>query len=121
MLDEWLGRGGNAPFRVVSTLNGILQPLLQARLQIEARGRGDASQNLFPKDMRPGLGSIPDFKRPKFEALARSVDLDRLHRAIGELNDLQRAFFPTGDELVVPDAGEMAERLLIGLLAPAGR
>lgn len=117
LLGDWIDRGGNASFRVVATLNSIVQLLLQARLQQEAERLGEASQTLFPADLRPGLGSIPDFKRRKVAAMARGMELGRLKRALEDVNALQRAFFPTGEELVVPDSKEMAERLVIGLLA----
>ena len=117
LLGEWMERGGNSSFRLVTTLNGVLQLLLQARLEAEAQARGDASRTLFPADMRPGLGSVPEFKASKARRLAQQIPSSRLRAALARLNQVQKSFFPTGDELVVHDAVEIAEALIVDLLA----
>lgn len=111
---EWLGRGGNSNFRMVTTLNGILQLLLQARLQLEARRANQASNNLFA-GLRPSLDQIPDFKANKVRALASLVTLETIHSAMKRLNDLQKSFFPKGTELLIHDPREQLEVLLIEL------
>jgi hypothetical protein len=117
LLGEWMDRGGNSSFRLVTTLNGVLQLLLQARLEAEAQARGDASRTLFPADMRPGLGSVPEFKATKARRLAQQIPASRLRAALARLNQVQKSFFPTGEELVVHDAVEIAEALIVDLLA----
>jgi hypothetical protein len=112
---EWLDRGGNSTFRIVTTLNGILQLLLQARLEIDARRGNQSTSNLF-KGLRPSLDSIPDFKARNVRAMASSVTLDNLHSALHRLNQIQKSFFPKGTELVIRDPREQLEILLIELI-----
>ncbi len=116
LIREWTDRGGNAPFRLVTTLNTFLQLLLQARLELEARRDGIPSKGLFGGPVRPGLESVPDFKAKRVRALSSSVSLERIRRALQGLNDAQRSFFPTGRELVVHNAVEQVEVMLAELL-----
>lgn len=119
LLREWLDRSGSNTFRVVTTLNGIVQLLVQARLEIDARQAGVNAAALITKDLRPSLATVPEFKARKVRSLAARLDEERLRRALRRLNDVQKAFFPTGEELVVHDATELAECLLVDLLATA--
>src|SRR5690606_20897253 len=102
-------RGGNAPFRLVTSLNSFLQLLLQARLQLEAKRAGTSTKGLFPPDMRPSLDSVPAFKIKRIQAVAGQVTLPRIRTALRRMNDIQKSFFPTGTELVVHDPLEQVE------------
>lgn len=117
LLREWLDRGSNANFRVVTTTNSFLQLLLQARLREESSREGRQTAALFPPDLRPSLSSIPDFKARRYRQLASSVPLDRIHKALVHLNEAQKAFFPTGEEAVVHDPNGTMEVLLSELFA----
>jgi hypothetical protein len=117
LLREWNEKSSNA-FRVVTTLNGFLQVLLQARLEIEATRDGRNARGAFQVEgLRPSLASVPDFKARKFRQMAADISLSRLQGCLTMLNDIQKALFPTGEELVVPDAMEMTEVMLVRLLA----
>lgn len=117
LIRDWIDRGGNAPFRLVGTLNGFLQLLLQARLEAEARRDGVDTKGLFGASMRPSLESVPEFKARKMRALAGSMPLPKIRTALARLNDAQRSMFPTGQELVVHDGVEMVETMLAELFA----
>ncbi len=123
LMREWTNRGGNAPFRLVSTLNTFLQLLLHARLELEARRDGLKTKGLFGGPVRPGLETIPDFKAKRVRSVAGGISLQRIRRALQRLDSAQRSFFPTGKELVVHDAVEQVEVMLAELLAerPAAR
>lgn len=114
---EWLDRGGNASFRLVMTINSFLQLLLQARIEGEAREQGDNVAALLAGDLRPSLMQIPDFKRAKYRALARRVPTRKIRDALVRLVDVQKSFFPTGEERVVHDAAEQVETLYVDLVA----
>lgn len=116
LIREWTDRGGNAPFRLVATLNGFLQLLLQARLEAEARRAGTNTKGLFGSGMWPSLESVPEFKARKVRALAGTLPLERIRRALGRLNEAQRSLFPTGNELVVHDGIDQVEVMLVELL-----
>lgn len=116
LLREWNDRGGGSSFRVVRTLNQILQLLLQARAREASREQGRSSREMFPPDMRVSLDRIPAFKAKKVVRLAEALPTDRLHDALDRLNQAQKAFFPTGREAVVHDPWETLEILLADLL-----
>lgn len=121
ILRRWDDRGGSGAYRIVTTLDGVLQLLLQARLRLDAQAHGIDASRLFPRDMRPSIDSVPDFKRRKVQALAAAIPLDALRDALAALNRTQKAFFPTGDELIVHDAIELLEFLLADLFSSIGR
>ena len=116
LLREWIDRPGSASFRIVMTINSFLQLLLQARHQIEAQRDGIRADAFFPNDMKPSLSKTPDFKVRKFKSLAMQIPLERIRTAIRRLDRVQKSFFPTGEELVVHDAPEQLEVMLIELL-----
>ncbi len=117
LIRDWTDRGGNSAYRLTLTLNGFLQLLLQARLQAEAQRDGINTNNLFA-GMRPSLATVPNFKASKMRALAGQIPLPRIHSALRRLNDAQKSFFPSGEELVVHDALEQIEVMLMELFAP---
>ncbi|MCB2154319.1 hypothetical protein KQI84_05495 [bacterium] len=117
LLREWMDRPGSVSFRVVVTLNTFLQLLLQARLTMEAQREGVRAESFFPDDMRPSINKTPDFKVRKLKGLAGQIPLARIRAALGRLDQIQRSFFPTGEELVVHDAVEQLEVMLIELLS----
>jgi hypothetical protein len=118
LVREWEERGGNA-FRILTTLNGFVQLLLQARLEMEAVREGRQARGAFAAEgLRPSLATVPDFKARKFRQMAGDMSMEKLRECLGMLNQVQKAMFPTGEELVVPDAGELTEVLLIRLVTP---
>jgi len=121
LLREWNDRGSGVNFRIVTTLNSFLQLLLQARLESDAKQQGRKTSAMFPKEMRPSLNSIPDFKARKYRALAPRVSLDRIRVALEYLNRAQKAYFPTGEELVVHSPLETLEMMLSELFARPAR
>ncbi|MDK2972336.1 MAG: hypothetical protein PWP23_2091 [Candidatus Sumerlaeota bacterium] len=120
ILREWADRSGSPQFRVLQTFNRLLQWLLQARLREEAResGANPHQIDLPNKKDRLSLDDMPPFKQKKVSARARFIPTDRLLAALQRLVVAQKAFFPTGEERVVPDAWDVLEELLVELLRP---
>ncbi|MGF1572299.1 MAG: hypothetical protein ACFCU1_04440 [Sumerlaeia bacterium] len=118
LIRDWISRGGNAQFRLVTTLNGVLQLLLQARLAQEAREKNQSTTNAFA-GLRPSLESVPPFKAKKAHTLASRISLPALRKAFVRFNQIQCSFFPKGTEVVVHDALEQTEIMLAELFAAA--
>lgn len=118
LIRDWISRGGNAQFRLVTTLNGVLQLVLQARLAQEAREANQNTTNAFA-GLRPSLESVPPFKAKKAHMLASRLSLPALRRAFVRFNQVQCSFFPMGTEVVVHDAVEQTEIMLAELFAAA--
>lgn len=118
LIRDWIARGGNAQFRLVTTLNGVLQLLLQAKLAQEAQEKNQSTQNAFA-GLRPSLESVPPFKAKKAHTLAGRLSLAALRRAYVRFNQIQCSFFPKGTEVLVHDAVEQTEVMLAELFAAA--
>jgi len=118
LVREWVKRGGNAPFRLTTMLNGILQLILQARLKIDAQKRGEKTGNIY-QEIRPSIDTVPEFKRKKVQQFAMNVSHESLLNSIHRLNQIQKSFFPKGTELIVHDPLEQLEVFLVELTKPS--
>lgn len=117
LIRDWLERGGNASFRLVNTLNNVLQLLLQARLIQEAREAGKNTTNIYA-NLRPSLENVkPPFKQQKIHSLASRIPLPAIRRALQKFNRIQCSFYPMGTEVVVHDPEEQIEVMLAELFS----
>jgi hypothetical protein len=117
LLREWGDRPGSTQFRVVQTMHQLLQLLLQARLREEAKAAGRDPSVADHPDKRLSFSQQHPYKQRLIAARARTIPLARLRRALELLDEAQRAFFPTGEELHIPNAWDILEQVLVEILA----
>lgn len=95
----------------------LLQALILER-QGEAINRDPAQLDLFfPPELKPHLPTLHDFRKRKYILGLRNYpDVRALLEALRGLLDIQKALYPTGEELYIPDVNYLTDIWLARLL-----
>jgi len=121
VITTWRREDRRAAIPVFRTLLDDVHLLIQAAiLQRETPkittdpAHGDL---LFPPELRPNLQTIHEFRKRKYMSGVHSYpSIPDLLEALRGLLDIQKALYPTGDELYVPDVDYLIDVWLAKLL-----
>lgn len=113
--------GRQAAGAIFRALNEDIQCLVQAAIYDRERHKMEDDpawkETLFPSSLRPSLLTIHEFRRGRYmQAVRMYPSMELLLDALRSLLEIQRALFPTGDELYVKDADYLIDLLLAKLL-----
>jgi hypothetical protein len=108
-----------AIFRVLTEdLQGLIQALIYVRDRDRIEGDPVWRERLFPPELRPNLLTLHDFRRQKYLNATRNYPtFGPLLEALHGLVAIQRALYPTGDELYVPDVNYLIDVWVARLLS----
>jgi hypothetical protein len=121
VVTAWRREDSRAAIPIFRTLLDDVRLLIQAFIhQRESRRitrEADYATLLFPPDLRPNLQTIHDFRRRKYLSGIHAYALPPLLEALEGLLEIQKALYPTGDELYVPDVDYLTDVWLAKLLS----